>query len=161
MLRWLRDGAVNYGPLLAERARQLRVAAAGTVPDPADVALLRGYASPRDYTGPPWDWYSLLRPIQGCPDLMLRAGIIEDASGFPAHPAARWGYVIDLDAKALEAYQGGQLLRHDRGRFAKAGPTDIAGHRFWPAALVESWPFARLPLDDAFLAACHGPEEGG
>jgi hypothetical protein len=161
VLGWLRDGAVNYAAAVDAGARRLRLVMPGTEPTSADVARLHEYADTLGGTKPPGDWHSLLRGTQGSPALMLQAGVIEDASGFPAHPAARWGYLIDLDARAFEVYQGGRLCRHDRGRFAKAGPTEIAGHVFWPVALVASWPFAALPSDDAFQAACYGPEADG
>lgn len=156
VLRWLRDGAVNFPAAMEGRARKLRLAAPGTVPTSADILRLHEYADTLGGIAAPYDWYSLLRRTQGSPALILQTGVIEDASGFPAHPAARWGYVIDLDARVFEAYRGGQLARHDCGRFARREPTEIAGHVFWPVARAASWPFSRLPSDDSFTAACYG-----
>lgn len=156
VLRWLRDSAVNYAGVAEARARALRLADPTSLPSPADFQRLRRYAGPGYGERP--SWYRLLWHAQGSPGEMLRAGVIEDASEMPQHPQARWGYVIDFDARALEVYEGGQREAHDRGRFARKGPVRLEGMEFWPAALVTSWPFSRLPADTAFTEACYAQE---
>lgn len=159
VLRWLRDGAVNYADTVAARARALRAVDPTSLPGPEDLTRLLRYAGPGLGASP--SWWRLLRATQGSPAMMLEAGVIEDASEYPFHPQARWGYVIDLDRRRLEVYEGGQAREHGRGRFARKGPVRLEGTAFWPAALVAAWPFRALPLDDAFTAACHAPEAGG
>jgi len=159
VLRWLREASRDAGTL-AVRARALRVASPDSAPAPADVERLRRFADggSRAYS----DWYWLLRRTQDNPGLMLDAGVIEDAGGFPCEPLARWGYVADIDARRFEVYQGGQREPHRRGRFAGRRIAPEPGRTaFWPAALAASWPFGALPSDDEFTAACRETESAG
>lgn len=95
------------------------------------------------------DWYQLLRHTQGRPDLILEAGYIEDASQFPTESLfAEWGYIVDLDAKAFEAYKGFQETAHTGGRFASRDGHDD----YYPVQLVASWPLDGLPSADEFIA---------
>jgi len=159
VLRWVRDAAVNQAGIVEARARALRTVDPESRPDPADAVRLARYAEPRG--GDPASWYALLRGTMGNPALILEAGAVADAADWPRHPQARWGYVIDLDARAFEAYRGGQAERHGRGRFARREPFHAGGMTFWPAALAASWPFRALPRDEAFTDACYAGAGGG
>jgi hypothetical protein len=157
VLRWLRDGALNYAATAEARARSLRLVDPTARPSAGDTGRLWRYAWTQDGR-PAETWHALLRRTEGNPRLMLEAGVITDDSEWPYHPQARWGYVIDFDARRLEAYQGGQREAHSRGRFARRGAVRISGTDFWPAALVAAWPFSALPSDDRFEAACYAEE---
>jgi hypothetical protein len=79
---------------------------------------------------------------------MLDAGVIEDASNFPADSLmAEWGYVVDFDAERLEVYRGFQTSPHDKGRFAACEGRD----GYYPCALVASWALSELPDEKTFL----------
>ncbi len=157
VLRWARAHAQDRD-LLAARARALRVVSPDSKPTAGELRDLGRFA---EGPGRPGTWYHLLRGTQGDPGLILLAGVIEDASGFPLEPQALWGYVVDVDAGNLEVYRGGQKEGHESGRFARLGPFTIGDLTYWPPALVASWPFGALPVSAAdFTAACHA-EEGG
>lgn len=157
VLRWARVQHEDL-PLLAERARALRVVDPRAKAPARDARELRRFA---EGPGTPGTWYHLLRGTQHDPGLMLLAGVIPDASGFPLEPQALWGYVIDVDAGRLEVYRGGQQEAHESGRFASLGPQALDLLTWWPPALVASWPFGALPVDAAeFTEACHAPLEG-
>lgn len=155
VLRWVRDGMVNQVGAVDSRARALLVADPESAPGDADKARLAGYAR-FSAEHPPSTWHALLRGTMGDPALMLEAGVIEDARDWPCHPQARWGYVIDLDARVFEVYKGGGTDKHDRGRFARRQPFHAGEVTFYPAMLAVSWPFRALPRDEAFTAACYG-----
>jgi hypothetical protein len=77
---------------------------------------------------------------------MLAAGVIEDASKFPADSLfAEWGYVVDFDAMTFEVYRGFQGERHSEGRFADLPQSRDNG--YFPVRLVKSWPLSDLPTD--------------
>lgn len=156
-LRWARVQPGNLSPL-AERARALRVASPDSKPSARESRELRRFA---EGPGRPGTWYHLLRGTQHDPGLMLLAGVILDASGFPCEPQALWGYVIDVDASRLEVYRGGQKDPHERGRFARHGPQAVGDLTFWPPALVASWPLGALPANAAeFTDACYAEDDG-
>lgn len=138
VLRWARAHAQDR-EILTARVRALRVVSPDSKPPVRVTRELRRFAGG---PGKPGTWYHLLRETQGEPGLILLAGVVEDASGFPGEPQALWGYVIDVDAGRLEVYRGGHLA-------------------YWPPALVASWPFGALPANAAeFTEACYGPEAG-
>lgn len=90
--------------------------------------------------------------------LVLAAGIIEaDPEAVTGSRDISWGYVIDLDHRWMEIYQGHQIAPHRDGRF-------IAWPRrnpdVWPPRLIAQFPlFAELPDNDTFLAAvAHGAD---
>ena len=158
VLRWLRDSAVNQVEVMYQRARELRVVEPDSVPSAWDVERLARHWRPIAGDRPP-SWYSLLRGTQGDPALMLEAGVMEGARDWPCHPQARWGYLIDLDARRLEVYEGGRREPHDRGRFAGRDPFMLGGLGFRPPALIASWPFRALPSDTAFVDDCYARAE--
>lgn len=154
VLKWLRSGPVD-----PEAVRALRVASRDSRPSDEDIERLRKWSWDRHQHGGTQDlrdgqeWYDLLHETMGEPALMLEAGVIEDAHGFPQESLfAEWGYVIDLDAGRYEVYEGFQRSRHHKGRFADRAPVD----GYYPVALVASWPLSDLPADDASEAGFAG-----
>lgn len=130
VLRWLRE-VRDTGDLdgLAAAVRDLRVVRVDSTATAEEVGRYERYAHPMG-AGPVDDWYRLLRRTQGDPTLILEAGVIVDASGFPNDPANKWGYVVDADVDVLE-------VCHGPGR----------------CAILGSWDFDLLPTDSEFLAA--------
>ncbi len=154
VLAWLRntDLEAAHGAVQA-----LRVVGDDDVPSAEDVKRLERFHDP-DVGGPSDGptWYQLLRGTQGDPAAILEAGVLLDASDFPADSLfAEWGFVVDFDHGALEAYEGFQESPHRMGRFAHMKPTD---DDYYPVKLVASWPLSALPTNDAFLAALGGEE---
>lgn len=151
---WAREAAADLDTT-REAVRALRVVSENSDPTPEDVERLREFADfevdryvwddeKRDYI--PRErpsWYQLLRRTQGHPTEMLRAGVIEDAGGFPADSIfAEWGYVVDLTAEVFEVYKGFQIRPHGLGRFAGMAPYREG---YYPVRLVGSWPLAQSP----------------
>jgi hypothetical protein len=147
VLAWLR--AVDLESV-ARQVRDLRVVDPGSTPTAADVERLAKWTDTDVGKQSTDDWYCLLRRTQGNPAAMLEAGVIENASQFPADSLfAEWGYVVDFDQGVFEVYRGFQEQPHDRGRFAH-----LAGEGgYQPVALVASWSLGDLPDVDRFLAA--------
>lgn len=136
---------------IAARVRALRAVRHHDRPTPADIERLEPWTDLGVGSRSRNDWYCLLRGTQGDPAAMLDAGVIEDASHFPADSLfAEWGYVIDLDKQVFEVYEGFQQSPHDKGRFASRKAED---NNYYPVALVQSWPLAELPDSAAFDAA--------
>ncbi|MFF0183511.1 hypothetical protein [Streptomyces sp. NPDC005244] len=157
VLAWARTADMGAA---ATAARALRVVADGSEPTDEDFDRLRPFynASVGGRSERP-TWYQLLRETQGDPAAILAAGVIEDASYFPADSLfAEWGYVVDFDARTFEVYEGFQEEPHTVGRFAadKANPDG-----YYPVKLVASWPLTALPDNAAFLAALEPAEGGG
>lgn len=155
VLRFLREA--NHAAI-RKQAQALRVVTGGDKPTAEDAARLARWTDTGVGNQSTDDWYCLLRETQGDPAAMLDAGVIEDASGFPANSLfAEWGYVIDLDGDGrFEVYEGFQRSPHNRGRFAgmKGGSDGYA-----PVALRASWPLAQLPSEAEFLSATEENEQ--
>ena len=154
MLEWAR-GADQEAAKAA--VRELRVVAPEDEPTELDEIKLARFAnfSVGARGGKP-TWYQLLRETHGDPGATLKAGVIEDASDFPADSLfAEYGSVVDLDQGALEAYVGFQQAPHSEGRFASDTP---GRNGYYPVRLVASWPLASLPSDDEFFAAFEADE---
>lgn len=143
-----------------EAARALRVVTDADEPTDDDIARLAPYTNTGvGGRGERPDWYQLLRETQGHPAAMLDAGAIEDASSFPTDSLfAEWGYVVDLDARALEVYVGFQRAPHGEGRFASPTPND---DDYYPVRLLKSWPLTELPTADEFVAEINRLAEAG
>ncbi|RJL21102.1 hypothetical protein [Bailinhaonella thermotolerans] len=152
VLSWLRLAAADLGEL-RRRVRALRVVDPGTRPGAEDIEALKEFAFQRVSTGRLDDWYVLLRRTQGRPELMLAAGVIEDARDFPADSLdCEWGYLIDLDAAAFEVYRGFQRRPHAEGRFAgRPSPPHHVG-AYYPVKRVGRWGLSDLPGEDTFLS---------
>ncbi|WP_433233941.1 hypothetical protein [Actinomadura nitritigenes] len=161
VMEWLRSGST---PHLREQVKALRVVPDDSEPTPEDIQRLSEFADLRVSDKDPREWYVLLRDTQGDPGAILRAGVIEDASGFPLDSLfCEWGYLIDLDAETFEVYRGFQHQPHDKGRFASRGGEQYANaglpHGYYPVALAKSWPLAELPTPEQFLDALGEGEE--
>lgn len=158
LLVWLRSADIAA---VRQQVAALRVVPADSEPTDDDIKALKRFYD-GNVGGPSArpTWYQLLRGTQGDPAAMLRAGVIEDASGFPGDSLfAEYGYVVDLDAYVFEAYVGFQKAKHDKGRFAGRDPKSSAiGNDYYPVALVASWPLDSLPDSDDFIAAVEGDD---
>jgi hypothetical protein len=144
-----------------DTVRSLRVVDPNSKATPADIEALSEFARPDVATRELSDWYVLLRETQGDPAAMLRAGVIEDASGFPADSLmAEYGYVVDLDAGRFEAYVGFQKEPHSEGRFAGRDVDSYADGlpQYYPVRLVASWPLSQPPTNEEFMTAVDGAE---
>lgn len=154
-LKWL--GTANLDTA-AQAAPKVQLVTDATPPTDEQIEALQGSYNPR--VGGPADrptWYQLLRGTQGQLGEMIKAGYVEDGSGFPADsPFAEWGYIVDFDEKRFEVYRGFQREQHQDGRFAKLAPVHDV---YWPVRLVASWPLDALPGEDAFYAAVNGDED--
>jgi hypothetical protein len=156
VLSWL-STAVSDMDALRASVRELRVVEDGSTPTPEDIERLRGFANQNVSTQRLDEWYVLLRETQGQPELMLKAGVIEDASNFPTDSLfAEYGYIVDLDAGSLEAYRGFQRSGHTKGRFADRPRADTG---YAPVALAASWPLNELPTEKDFVQAIDPDEE--
>jgi hypothetical protein len=150
VLDWARGADLNEAGVAAQN---LRVVTDDDEPTAEDITRLApftnlnvGGRSERP------TWYQLLRETQGNPGAMLKAGVIEDGSEFPADSLfAEWGYVIDFDAQALEVYVGFQQQPHQEGRFASLEGRD-SSDSYYPVRLLKTWPLAELPDSQAFVA---------
>lgn len=153
MLSWLSTADLDKSAQLARALRPVP----DSEPTDADAEQLRDYYDPSvgDRSERP-TWYQLLRRTQGEPELILAAGLFEDAADFPADSLfAEYGYVADFDARVFEAYAGFQHAPHADGRFAAMKP---GREGYAPVRLVASWPFDALPTPDA-LAAAYGDDD--
>jgi hypothetical protein len=153
MLSWLRGADLDVATGLADA---LRVVSSETKPTAEDIAALGawydGHVDRQDDGSV--TWYQLLRRTQGDPAAMLAAGVIEDASHFPADSLfAEYGYVVDFDTQVFEVYIGFQREPHTRGRFADMLADARFEGRYWPVALAASWPLDQLPENGEFLRA--------
>lgn len=140
VLSWLREA------LSDESALRQQVKALAKVPDrePTDEERAR-YAQFHQQVSTGRDWYALLRYTQGQPALTLDVGLYEDASEFPLDSLfCEWAYVIDLDARRFELYEGFQIKPVTTGRWTgKRGEHP----KYYPVRLLESWGFDELPAE--------------
>jgi hypothetical protein len=67
-----------------------------------------------------------------------------------------WAYVIDLDTRAFEVFQGFQEAPHQMGRFADWEVEDRKKNRYWPVAEVARFNIDNLPDDETFVQICNG-----
>jgi hypothetical protein len=89
------------------------------------------------------DWYCLLRPYQGNLSALLQAGVMSNARSFMADSLfCEWAYVVNLDERQFEVYEGFQNTQHSAGRYS-AMPTEHDG--YYPVALVASFPLDQIP----------------
>lgn len=156
VLEWARKTDLTEA---ARAVRDLRVVAPNSTPTAQDIERLRGYANLSVGEQSLDDWYVLLRETQGDPAAILSAGVLIDASEFPADSLfAEWGYVIDVDAQTFEVYRGFQHAPHDKGRFASRPPRESVSGSYYPVALLATFPLAGLPSDEDFMATV-APDE--
>lgn len=105
-----------------------------------------GVGGPKDQPGE--EWYRLLYGTFGNPEATLTAGYAPHAPDWPGDSVwCEWGYLIDLDEKKFEVYQGFQTRPH-KGRFADRPANERSG--YYPVKLLTSWPLDDLPDDDEF-----------
>jgi hypothetical protein len=154
---------VSGGPV--DLARKLQVVSSDSVPTPAQIKRLTRFANLGVSEQSVNDWYCLLRECQGDIAATLEAGVIVDASAFPADSLfAEWGYIIDMDdpsGACLEVYRGFQHAPHTLGRF-HAAPLPDAPHRtdpYYPVALCGAWSLNALPTGDEFVSLLNGTDD--
>jgi hypothetical protein len=89
------------------------------------------------------DWYCLLRQAQGDLLLTLEIGYGVDSSEFVKDSLfCEWAYIVNLDERTFEVYQGFQEKKHNKGRFAGKQDTDS---KYYPVALKASYPLNSIP----------------
>ena len=143
-------------PAKETKLRQ-RVMALSAVPDReptyAEQVKYEAYSDADVSTGR--DWYSVLRHTQGDPAKVLEAGLYEPNLDFPLDSLfCEWGYVIDLDMRQFEVYEGFRTRPTTAGRWAGRSPGSRAplGETYFPIELVASYGFDELPELDLEVA---------
>ena len=148
VLKWART--VTDWDTVRQQAAALVHVEGDVMPTAEQAAALAEYAKPdtAPEADPAEEWYRLLYKTFGNPALTLAA---EHAPHFPDWPGdslyCEWGYLIDLDEKRFELYQGFQTRPH-KGRFASRSANERSG--YYPVKLLVSWPLDELPDDDEF-----------
>lgn len=159
-LRFMSETPERWEKLVSD-AHKLRVVSDATPPTAEDVEALKPFTDLAVGEQSANDWYCLTRNTQGKIDQILTCGYVEDHATFALDSLfCEWAYVIDLDAGNFEVYQGFQVQPHTLGRFASRPVNDrvVGGEKYYPIALVASWPLSALPDDDTFLALEGGDE---
>lgn len=149
ILEWLRKATTNPAEL-RKSLQELRVISRGETPSQADIERLAPWTDLSVSDRSTQDWYCLLRKTQGHPAAIVTAGVIEDASDFPADSLfAEWGYVVDVDGDGMfEVYRGFQQQPHRQGRFASSTANSTG---YYPVKLIAQWPLSSLPSDRAMI----------
>lgn len=140
---------------LRERVDALRVVQEDEKPTFEDVQRLRPYTDLRISNQSVTDWYCLLRETQGDLEKILKAGVIADYKEFLSDSIfCEWAYIINLDTRVFEVYQGFQEKPHAAGRYARLhvpgpGEKDTYGYpvhkSYYPVALIAEFDFDSLP----------------
>lgn len=160
VLTWLRRVvAVELGVHTArDSVRALRVVSPESTPSAEDIERLRPWTDLNVGQQSTDDWYCLLRGTQGNPAEMLAAGVIEDASHFPADSLfAEWGYVVDFDHNRFEVYRGFVKAPHTGERFSDR-PRRPDANGYYPVQYVMSWGFDELPSSEEFVRLTEGAD---
>jgi len=135
-------GLVELPPL----ARKLRLVKETDKPTAADIKKLRHFADTSVGAGKVEDWYCLLRQTQSDFAKTLEAGVMVDASPFIKESLfCEWGYVINLDDNLFEVYKGFQREPHKKGRYASETASTGGKDKFYPCALVATFPLNAIP----------------
>lgn len=155
VLCWL-EGHIEGGFFDADTRHavsQVRLVDEGGTPSAEDIERLSKFHNGGVSTGEPTEWYSLLRHTQGDLDRIIEAGVIIDYAVFATDSLfCEWGYVIDLDERRFEVYQGFQKSPHQQGRFANREASHRASGDYYPIRLVASWSFSELPTTSELLS---------
>lgn len=146
--RWLSGGEIEKR---AQQAQDLRLVGDDDKPTPED--RIRLSAHRQQGVGEAGSWYELLRDAQGDLDATLDAGVMIDAGDFPLDSLyCEWGYLIDLDRRKLEVYQGFQKASPTAGRWAGREALDDdryrrLGHNYYPCNRIVEFDLGALPGD--------------
>jgi hypothetical protein len=103
----------------------------------------------------------ILSTLMKCgPGLRLKTDLEFAADGL----FCEWAYLLDLDERTLEAYEGfgkRPLTKGDRFHFlAPKKKTGYPGEeQYYPVKLVHTWPLEMLPSEKEFLAILEPQEE--
>jgi len=106
------------------------------------------------------DWYCLLRETQGKLKETADLGYMIDYSKFLADSLfCEWAYIINLDSKKFEVYQGFQT-NVPEGRYGKITQESVdhqlaaaykGSHMYFGVGLIKEYSLAKLPSDSAFV----------
>ena len=132
---------------LRNKVASIRLHDGKTPPTANDIALLAPWTNLGVGQGSVSDWYCLTRNMQG--DLLahLKAGLIFDSRGFLKDSLfCEWAYIVNVDTRQLECYQGFNKSPNGAGRYASLRDGDYYGVR-----LVRTYPLGRLPSLERFL----------
>lgn len=137
---------------LRSQVSSLRLVEENSVPSPEDIERFLPHANLRVSSGQPTEWYVLLRETQGDPEKILDAGVmIEGAAFLEDSLFCEWAYIINLDTREVEVYEGFQRAPHANGRYAQLGaskpwtPSYPGQNQYFPVALVATFSFDSLP----------------
>lgn len=88
-------------------------------------------------------WYVLLRHTQGNPQRILDAGVLIDSADFMADSLfCEFAYIVNFDEDTFEVYRGFQHEPHERGRYAHLPVEARSVGRYYPVALMGTYPLA-------------------
>jgi hypothetical protein len=147
VLDWLRE-QITDEIALRERVEKLTVVP-DREPTPAEQRRFAKYSDSMVSTGR--DWYALLRHTQGNMDATLEAGLFEDGSKFPLDSLfCEWAYIIDLDMRQFEVYEGFRTEPTTDGRWK--GQREAGNREYHAIQLVASYSFDELPELDLDIA---------
>lgn len=151
VLKWART--VTDWDAIRQQAANLVHVDGETMPTDEQRAALAQYAKPGadPEKDPGEEWYRLLYRTFGDPAATLASGYAPHSPDWPGDSVwCEWGYLIDLDEKKFELYQGFQTRPH-KGRFADRPANERSG--YYPVKVLASWPLDDLPDDGSFLAS--------
>ena len=146
--RWMSGDEIEKR---VQQAQDLRLVQDDDRPTPEDRIRLAAHRAPG--VGEADSWYELLRDTQGDLDATLDCGVMIDAEDFPLDSLyCEWGYLVDLDRRKLEVYEGFQKVEPSAGRWAGRGPMDEdrdrrLGHNYYPCNRIVEFDLGALPGD--------------
>ena len=140
---------------LKSQAKALLAVDEKVLPTPQQVKKLAPYTDLGVSNQSTKDWYCLFRKAQGSIQDLLSIGMYLPSETFVKESLfCEWGYVLNLDAGTFEVYKGFQCKPHKKGLFAdqwdkkkKWKPEYKGQDRYYPIALVISFPLADIPED--------------
>lgn len=144
MVEYLRPVDLEY---IKSRAESLRVVPPTYEPTQHEKVELYRFADLTVSRKSLNDIYCLLRQCQGDLEKTLDAGLVIDASEFLADSLfCEYAYIANLDENTFEVYRGFQEAEHGKGRYANM-PQRRIGDKYWPVALVVTFPLDNIPTD--------------
>jgi hypothetical protein len=149
VLKWAR--AVTDWDTVRQQAANLVHIDGDVMPTPEQCEALAQYAKggAEPESEPGEEWYRLLYGTFGDPAATLAAGHAPHAPDWPGDSVwCEWGYLIDLDERRFEVYQGFQTAPHS-GRFADRATNPRSGYH--AVKLLAAWPLDALPDADEFM----------
>ena len=150
-LRWLRrtieDGQEDK---VKAEAATVKVVNEDIPPTEEDIGKLSLYTDLQYSSRSTDDWYCLTHKSQGSIEKMIDCGYILDASTFPLDSLyCEWAYMVDFDNRQFEVYEGWNLGKASKGRWANLPYNKTTG--YGAVDLKAIYHFDSLPTDDNFL----------